>query len=98
MSSFRYEISENNEISIWPTDAEEESLPIFFQPDWPDGTPWQSKSEAESWALAMVASMENEDTEHVPGPGPDSPLIPRPPKILVEEEVLESQATEENIS
>lgn len=44
--------------------------PVIFQPDWPNGTPWVSKNEAETWAQLCIASIENPNAPYAPaGPG-----------------------------
>ena len=45
------------------------------QPNWPDGTKWASKAEAEAWAKAWLAHRDDE-TKPMPGNGPDQPTIP----------------------
>lgn len=59
----RYEIDSNNAIKIW-NDGEEN--PFLFQPDWPDGTPWADAQEAESWALAKIAEIEDPNAFEAP--------------------------------
>jgi hypothetical protein len=55
IANYRYEIDENNAISIWDVENPNEfNKPFFFQPTWPDNTPWASKEEAEQWAVDKI--------------------------------------------
>lgn len=50
--------------------ANGQSDPIIFQPDWPNGTQWQSHQEAETWAQLCIASIEDPAAPYAPaGPG-----------------------------
>lgn len=70
-----YSIKKDNLVVIW---LDSEDTPgNLEQPHWPDGTPWDSKKEAESWAKAWLAHREDE-TLPMPGNGPDQPTIPTP--------------------
>jgi hypothetical protein len=71
---FRYEIDEStNAVNIFEGENE---LPIIFQPDWPDMTPWANKEEAESWAQQWILSRED-DSADWPGSTPSQPTVPR---------------------
>jgi hypothetical protein len=59
----RYEIDENNAIHMW-NDSQEE--PFLFQPDWPDGTPWADAKEAEDWAKAKIAELQDPTAYEAP--------------------------------
>jgi len=73
--NYRYEIDENNEIRIWDLDNPNElDAPFLYQPTWPDMTPWGSREEAESWALAFIDSR-NEESNFAAGFSPDEPVI-----------------------
>lgn len=53
--------------------------PIIYQPDWPNGSPWSSKQEAETWAGLCILSIEDPNAPYAPaGPGlsgePKNPL------------------------
>jgi len=55
----RYEIDENNAISVY---AEGESVPFLWQPHYPNLTPFPDRAAAELWAtqyLAYFADPEN---------------------------------------
>lgn len=85
---YRYEIDKNNAISIW--DAEnpnDKDAPFMFQPDWPDTTPWANKTEAEAWAKAFIAELEDPTSEFLAGDSPKQPLKPRP---IVEDSAAET--------
>lgn len=77
--SFRYEIDKDNTVRAW-NDAtpNENDAPFLLQPDWPNGTAWANKDEAESWVKALIESLENPTSEFLAGDGPDQPLVPRP--------------------
>jgi hypothetical protein len=51
----RYEITEDKEVYIYG----ESEIPIIYQPYKPDGTPWNSWSEAEQWTLNWIYEAEN---------------------------------------
>lgn len=78
---FRFEIDENNAVSIFQDDN---VTPIIFQPNWPNGQSW-SASEAQGWAAQYIASLTDE-TADLPGDSPDHPTKPRP-EIIIEPEV-----------
>ena len=59
----RYEIDENNAIRIW-NDGQEE--PFLFQPDWPNGEAWSDAKEAEDWAIAKIAEIEDPSAYEAP--------------------------------
>ena len=73
-----FTINEDNSIYGWVSlDSKEAGdAPILFQPDWPDGTPWASKKEAEFWATIWVESL-NPDSTRAPGDSPSAPIINR---------------------
>jgi len=54
--------------------------PIIFQPNWPNGTPWGSKTDAETWAGLCITSIEDANAPYAPaGPGlPGEPKNPNP--------------------
>lgn len=51
--------------------------PVIFQPDWPNGTPWASKNEADTWAQLCIESIENPNAPYAPA-GPGLPGEPKP--------------------
>jgi hypothetical protein len=56
---YRYEIDESNAIRIWDTENPNESgAPFLYQPELPDETPWNSREEAEQWAVDFIAGLE----------------------------------------
>jgi hypothetical protein len=59
----RYEIDENNAVHMW-NDTQDE--PFLFQPDWPNGTPWANAEEAENWAKAKIAELEDPEAYEAP--------------------------------
>lgn len=79
MSNYKYEVDSKNEIKVWDLDSPNENdAPFFYQPTWPDNTPWASKQEATDWAELFIESMSNPESEFIPGDGPDEPRKPRP--------------------
>ena len=77
MSRYRYEINNNDGFAIRCWDDEnpnELGAPFMLQPEWPDGTPWADRAEAELWAQQFVAMMENPKNGN-PGPSPAEPFI-----------------------
>lgn len=51
--------------------------PYIRQPNWPDGTPWASATEAENWAKQHILSLTDETAE-LAGISPAQPTLPRP--------------------
>lgn len=83
MSRFTYEIDTNNAIKMWDSEnPNENDAPFLFQPDWPNGTPWANKKQADAWAKAFIVALDNPESEFIAGDGPDEPVKPRP---IVEE-------------
>lgn len=91
----RYEIDNKNAIRVF---NDGEDFPVAFQPDWPDTTPWASADEAKQWAELLIESMENPESEYLPGISPDEPKRLRPEPVEIEPEtglpVKETQSTE----
>jgi hypothetical protein len=80
---YRYEIDTNKAIRVWDTqNPNENDAPFFFQPDWPNGSAWANKAEAEDWANVFIESLVNPDSDFVAGDSPENHPAPRP----VEEE------------
>lgn len=85
MSRYRYEIDSENAVRIWDLENPNEiNAPFLFQPDWPNATPWADADEAESWALAVIESLENPESEFLAGETPSEPLKPRPTQEVAE--------------
>lgn len=77
--SYRYEVDKDKAVRIWDdANPNEFNAPFILQPNWPDSTAWASKSEAESWAKAFIAALENPESEFIAGDTPSEPLKPRP--------------------
>lgn len=72
---YTFEIDENNAVRIF---MEGQEAPVIFQPDWPNGTPWASREEAETWAQLYIESFENPAVPFLPGFSPEEPARPRP--------------------
>lgn len=50
--------------------TDNQTEPVIFQPDWPNGTEWSSKQEAEIWAQLCIDSIEDPAAPYAPaGPG-----------------------------
>ena len=59
ISKYHYTINENNEIKIWDTtNPNEGGKPFFYQPDHPDGRPWDSIEEAHAWVQYIISEWE----------------------------------------
>ena len=82
----KYEIDENNAIRIFNNG---ETVPFGYQPDWPDGTPWANVDEAKDWAELLIESMQNPDSEFLPGMSPDNHPRPRPEPVRYDPETGE---------
>jgi hypothetical protein len=61
--TYRYEIDENNAIHMW-VDTQEQ--PFLFQPDYPDGTTWADRNDAEAWAKAKIDELSNIENPMAP--------------------------------
>lgn len=68
---YGYKVENDNTVVIW---ADEDAPGRIVQPTWPDGTPWASKSEAEDWAEAYIAAVQDEAAPR-PGNSPDKKTI-----------------------
>jgi len=91
MNNYRYEIDSENAVRLWDdANPNPENEPFFYQPDWPNGEPWASKAEAKAWAQLFIESLENPESEFVPGESPDEPRKPRP--IVFESESPEIES------
>jgi len=62
----RYEVNENNAVSIWEDGQE---APFVYQPHYPNGDSFSTREEAESWAQAKI--LEHEDIN-----APEAPNYP----------------------
>jgi len=71
----KYETSQTA-VKIWFD--ENATAPGLLQPTWPDGTPWATKAEATSWALAYIEAITDLNSEFLPGDSPVEPLKLRP--------------------
>jgi hypothetical protein len=47
--TIRYEVNDNNEVVAW-NDELEQTEPFLYQPQHPDGTPFETKEAAQAWA------------------------------------------------
>ena len=57
----------NNTVKIY-SDTQEQ--PVIIQPNWPNGTAWASKAEAETWAQLCISAMDDPAAPYAPaGPG-----------------------------
>jgi hypothetical protein len=78
--TLRYEIeAETNAVRVFYPDSDVASL---YQPDYPNGTPWENAEAAEAWVKLYIASIEDEGAPFAPaGPGMDGELKPTPEQI-----------------
>jgi len=76
---YTIQINDKNEIRIWDNDNPNElNAPFLYQPDWPDGTAWANKEEAQAWADLFVESLQNPESEYLAGNNPAEPKKSRP--------------------
>jgi hypothetical protein len=54
-----------------------QTIPIVYQPDWPNSTPWSGTQEASTWAELCIQSIVNQDAPYAPT-GPGLPGEPKP--------------------
>jgi hypothetical protein len=81
-----YEINESNEIRVWDKENPNEyNAPFFYQPDWPNETPWADKEEATAWVELFIETLVNPSYEFLPGDSPDEPKKIRPETQGIEE-------------
>lgn len=83
----KFEINKRNEIRIWDTsNPNENQAPFLYQPTWPNGDRWSDRAEAEDWANVFIESLQNPESEYLPGMSPDEPkrLRPEPVEIDIE--------------
>jgi hypothetical protein len=52
-----YKINELNEVRIF---NDGEDVPFWYQPDYPNNDPFESKEEATAWAELAIASFQND--------------------------------------
>lgn len=90
--SYTYRIDENNAIYIYTEGIEE---PIFFQPHWPDTTPWADQAEATAWAEAKIAEVTDLDAP-MAGLSPDKPTMPKPTPFEMAENNLRAMGLSVN--
>ena len=78
--SLRYEIEEGtNAVKVFYPDSD---VPSLYQPDFPDGTPWEDAAEASEWAELYIASVEDESAPYAPsGRGVAGEQKPTPEQI-----------------
>ena len=69
-----YNVDSNNVVKIY---SDTQSEPVIVQPNWPNGTPWASVTEAETWAELCLAAMNDPNAPYAPA-GPGLPGQPKP--------------------
>lgn len=66
VGKFKYELDEHNAVRVWDTEIVRPggNPPMMFQPDYPNGTPFEDAAAAEAWVIeyltGVLASQENE--------------------------------------
>lgn len=71
---YNYEINSDLEIRVWDTEnPNEKNAPFIYQPHWPNGAEWTDKAEAQTWLDLFIESLENPESEYLPGNSPDEP-------------------------
>lgn len=69
-----YVVDAGNVVKIY---SDTQTEPVIVQPDWPNGTPWASSTEAETWAQLCIAAMNDAAAPYAPA-GPGLPGQPKP--------------------
>jgi hypothetical protein len=59
VGKFRYELDENNAVRVWDTEVERPNgnPPMMFQPDYPNGNPFEDAAAAEAWVIEYLNSV-----------------------------------------
>jgi hypothetical protein len=64
MSTFRYEIDEENTARVWDdANPTETGAPFFLQDVHPSGRAWTNKTEVEAWITELIAEWETPTTD-----------------------------------
>lgn len=71
-----YTIDENNVIRVFDTGAD---YPFLYQPFWPNGEPFATRAEAESYATVFTEAKINPESAYICGASPETHPMPRPP-------------------
>lgn len=69
----RYEVNDENAVSIFQDGAD---VPFWFQPHYPNGDTFDTKAEAEAWAVLAMASQS--DDQPFPPNGRGQTGLPKP--------------------
>jgi len=85
MSLFSYQLDEDNAIRIYHEEREGDE-PVIFQPHYPNGDAWPNAEAAAEWAQILIDSLDNPESEFIPGNSANQPVLPRP-AVIVEETV-----------
>jgi hypothetical protein len=86
--TYTYRVDTVNDNAIYIT-KDGDDVAMFYQPHWPDGTPWADEAEATAWAEAKIAEITNESAP-MAGPSPDQPTVPKPTRLEIVENNLRS--------
>jgi hypothetical protein len=58
VENFRYEIDELNAVRIWDDNVSNNgNHPMIFQPDYPDGKPFEDAAAAEAWVVSYLTDV-----------------------------------------
>lgn len=96
---FSYKIAKNNVVEIYRSTSETPETPVLTMANWPNGTAWANKAEAEAWATLFVDS-QAEGATHRPGDSPEEPsveiviYVPPVAEVVEETPALEAPAAE----
>lgn len=91
---FSHKITKNNVVEIYRSTSETPEVPVLTMANWPNGTAWANKAEAEAWGALFVAS-QAEGATHRPGDSPEEPsveIVVYQAPVEVVEETLELEA------
>jgi hypothetical protein len=75
MSNLRLEVTAELEVKVFVGDAPE---PALYQPNYPDGSAFESFSKANTWGLHFIESSESRDKSY-PADSPGGKRIAQPP-------------------
>lgn len=66
IGKFRYELDENNAVRVWDTTIERPggNPPMMFQPDYPNGQPFEDAAAAEAWVVGYLTEVIESDANN----------------------------------
>jgi hypothetical protein len=81
IDNFIYEVDEKNAVRIWNIESVD-GPPQIFQPDYPDGTAFESAESADTWAKEYIGTLIDpvNNDHYLFGPS-----LPRPERLTQEQ-------------